>query len=125
MRIDKSRQYDALADIKFLRGPCFGQRFNFRARAHCGNHALADQYRAVFNDAELGEGFAAARNAPAKRQQLRRASDEQVGRQTASIMPQVARGLACALRFSDWESVNVRSRRGLGAPELHAVAALP
>src|SRR5438445_398921 len=109
MRIDKSRQYDASADIKFLSGPCFGQRFNFRARAHGGNHAVADQYRAVFNDAEFGEGFAAARNAPAKRQQLRRASDEQVGRQN-SIMPQVAQALACALRFSDWGSVNLYSR---------------
>src|SRR5260221_2745897 len=96
MRTAKSGQNPTPADVEFLRGARVRQGFNLQARADGGNYAVADQQCAGFDEAKVGKGFAAARNAPAKRQQLRCTSDKQVG-QFASIMPQVERPLAGAV----------------------------
>ena len=43
MRIDKSRQHNAPADIQFFRGARFRQRLNLRPSAHSRDHAVLNK----------------------------------------------------------------------------------
>ena len=70
VRIDKSRQDDAAADVQFLCSAGFREGFYFCARSYGRDQAVAHEERAVFDDAEIGKRGAASRAAAAERQEL-------------------------------------------------------
>src|SRR6476661_2247264 len=96
VRIYKSRQYDAAAQVKLLSNGGFWERFHFRARAYRRNLAVAHQQRAILDDAKIRERGTAPRTAVAKRQELRCARNEQGIRQGPGIMPDT--GGSCTAR---------------------------
>jgi hypothetical protein len=96
VRIYKSRQYDAAAQVKLLSNGGFWERFHFRARAYRRNLAVAHQQRAILDDAKIRERGTAARTAAAQRQELRCARNEQGIRQGPGIMPD--KGESCTER---------------------------
>jgi hypothetical protein len=85
--IDKPWQDDAPSNVQLLGLPCFGQRFNLRARSDRSNSPIDDEQRSVLDNPQIGKEFSAPRPAPPQRKHLRRASDKKEIRQGVRIMP--------------------------------------
>lgn len=75
--VDEAGKDDATGEVEFLGGGRFRQRFDFGAGSDGGDEAVAEEKCTVFDEAEIGQGGAAARAAAAEREQLRDAGDEE------------------------------------------------
>src|SRR5579885_106518 len=99
VRIHESGENDTAAHVQLFREAGFGQAFDFRAGAGGCNRAIAHEPGSVAHKAQVGEGASAPGTLPAKRQQLRRACDEEIVRQGEAIMPFMpCEGVACQER---------------------------
>ncbi len=79
VRIHEAWENDASREIEFFGAARLTQFFDAVARADGCDAIFVDEDGAVGNDAEVGEGFAAAGHWSAQGQQLRAAGDEDVG----------------------------------------------
>ena len=76
VRIHKAGQNHASREIEFFGAARLTQFLDAAARADCCDAIFVDEDRAVGNDAQVAESFAAAGNWSAQGQQLRAAGDE-------------------------------------------------
>jgi hypothetical protein len=79
VRIHETGQDHASREINLFGAARLAQFFDAPSRADSGDAVFVDEDRAVGDDAQVAESFAAAGNWSAQGQQLRAAGDEDVG----------------------------------------------
>lgn len=82
VRIDEAGNDNASSEIEFACAAGFGQPFDRSARANGGDATVANQKRAVGDDARVSKRAAAARRRTAKRENLRAIGEQLIQRAT-------------------------------------------
>ena len=80
VRIDESGKDNAAPEIDFARAARFAEVFHAAARADGGDASVANQKRAIANDAQIAERVATARRGTAQSDKFGASGDEDVFR---------------------------------------------
>lgn len=78
VRIDEPGKNNTSAEVEFTRAARFAEAFNAATRSDGGDTSVANQQRAIANDAEIAKREATARRRPSQSEKLRAASDEHI-----------------------------------------------
>jgi len=78
MRINEAGKDNASAEIEFTRPAGFRKPFNAAARADGGDAPVANQQRAIANDAKIAECAATARRGSAQSKKFGASGDENI-----------------------------------------------